>query len=479
MSITTFSDLGISESICTAIQEMGFEAPTKIQEAAIPAIMKGGDVAGQAQTGTGKTAAFSIPLLERVDIGLNQTQGLVLCPTRELAVQITGEILKLGSHCKGLHVTPVYGGQPIGRQISQLKRGSHIVVGTPGRLIDHLKRGTLNLENLRMVVLDEVDEMLNMGFRDDIEQILGFAGEGNTRQTVMFSATLSAAIKKLMKRWFENPELIQVESQVSGASGIEQYLVEVRDSMRTEGICRILDLNQYKRSLVFCNTKRTCDSLVDDMQSRGYSSGVLHGDMNQNMRDKVMAEFRNGRIDLLIATDVAARGLDVENVDVVFNYDIPHDPEYYVHRIGRTGRAGRDGTAYTFSAGRKNKNIRFIEKQLKMNLKSIPLPSVKEVKSSLREAFQEEVSKTLETGGLRPFIEQVEAIASDRFSPMEVAAALLKMREESRPEEKEKESGSAPKQKRSARKQRSKPTKKDPFYTPFVKKGKGRSRKRR
>ncbi|MEX0889945.1 MAG: DEAD/DEAH box helicase, partial [Balneolaceae bacterium] len=235
MSITTFSDLGISESICTAIQEMGFEAPTKIQEAAIPAILKGGDVAGQAQTGTGKTAAFSIPLLERVDTGLNQTQGLVLCPTRELAVQSTGEILKLGSHCKGIHVTPVYGGQPIGRQISQLKRGSHIVVGTPGRLIDHLKRGTLNLESLRMVVLDEVDEMLNMGFRDDIEQILGFAGEGNTRQTVMFSATLSAAIKKLMKRWFDNPELIQVESQVSGASGIEQYLVEVRDSMRTEG----------------------------------------------------------------------------------------------------------------------------------------------------------------------------------------------------------------------------------------------------
>ncbi len=429
MNTVQFADLGIGTPINKAIQEMGFEAPTKIQTAAIPKILEGKDVAGQAQTGTGKTAAFAIPVLEKIDQNNREVQAIVMCPTRELAIQVAGEFNNLSKFMGGVKVTPVYGGQPISRQIKQLKSGTQIVVGTPGRVIDHLKRKTLNLNQLKMVVLDEADEMLNMGFREDIETILGFTSGDSERQTIMFSATMSTGIKKIMKRWFQNPEMIKVEGKAPSADGIEQYIVEARDSMRTEGICRLLDLNDYRLALIFCNTKRKCDSLVLEMQSRGYSSDALHGDMSQNIRDKVMNKFRQGNIDVLIATDVAARGLDVDDIDVVFNYDIPQDPEYYVHRIGRTGRAGRKGVAYTFSSGRKSKNIRFIEKILKVKIDTIPLPSVKDVEASQRDAFLDEIEKNLEAGGLRPYIEQIESLSGDKFTPIEVAAVLLKMQD--------------------------------------------------
>lgn len=465
---------------------MGFEAATKIQAAAIPAIMQGKDVAGQAQTGTGKTAAFAIPVLEKIDPKSGNVQAIVMCPTRELAVQVTGEFIKLAKYIKGVHITPVYGGQPISRQIKQIKAGTQIVVGTPGRVIDHLKRGTLKLDALKMVILDEADEMLNMGFRDDIETILGFSNDGEGRQTIMFSATMSKDIKRIMKRYFTDPEMIKVEGKAPAADGIEQYIVEARDSMRTEGICRLLDINDYKLALIFCNTKRKCDSLVGEMQSRGYSSDALHGDMSQNVRDKVMDKFRKGRIDVLIATDVAARGLDVDDIDVVFNYDVPQDPEYYVHRIGRTGRAGRDGVAYTFSSGRKNKNLRYIENNLKIKLKTIPLPSDKDVKASKMDAFNQKISQTLEAGGLRPFIEQVEALASDKFTPIEVAAAILKMQqgdklpnfsssnESSHSDSKSRNSSSQGRPKR--RKTREKNREDEPFYKPFTG---GKSNKKR
>ena len=408
---------------------MGYEAPTKVQAAAIPKIREGRDVAGQAQTGTGKTAAFAIPLLENIDPKLRTVQAIVMCPTRELAVQVTGEIIKLAKYIGGIHATPVYGGQPIQRQIKQIKDGSQIVVGTPGRVIDHLKRGTLSLNLLKMVVLDEADEMLNMGFREDIEEILSYTPEDVLRQTVMFSATMSPEIRKIMAQYFNDPVTVTVEGKTPSAEGITHYVVEVRDSMRTEGLCRLLDLHNYSLSLVFCNTKRTCDSLVEEIRSRGYAADALHGDMTQQVRDKVMRSFREGRIEILVATDVAARGLDVENVDAVFNYDIPQDPEYYVHRIGRTGRAGKTGVAYTFATGRKYRNIRYIENKLRMTFPVLPLPSMKEVAASARDSIRDEIREVLESGGLRPYVEQIEAIAEEGFASVEVAAALLKMKE--------------------------------------------------
>lgn len=407
---------------------MGFEAPTPIQASCIPAILEGKDLVGQAQTGTGKTAAFGIPALQLADRGSKSPSVLILCPTRELAIQVTGEIIKLGRFTHGVFTVPIYGGQPISRQIKALKKGAQIVVGTPGRIIDHLKRGTLKLGALKLVVLDEADEMLNMGFREDLERILDFS-KGKS-QTVMFSATVPKAIRRIMDKWMVNPQKVTIKGQAQTAEGIEQYIMEIRDSMRVEAISRIMDMGDFRLGLVFSNTKRQCDNLVQEFQSRGFSADALHGDMRQNVRDKVMNKFRNGNIELLIATDVAARGLDVDDIDVVFNYDVPQDPEYYVHRIGRTGRAGRKGTAFTFSSGRRKKQIRFIEKIIRKKLTPASMPSVKEVQVSKLESQLGEVIDTLQKGGLRTHIELLEPISEDGFSPIEIAAALLKMRME-------------------------------------------------
>lgn len=426
MKNTSFSELNIQPDILKAVNDMGFEAPTPIQSSCIPSILSGNDVVGQAQTGTGKTAAFGIPALQMADRGSKTPSILILCPTRELAIQVTGELIKLAKYTHGVFTVPVYGGQPISRQLKALKKGAQIVVGTPGRVIDHLKRGTLKLGALKMVVLDEADEMLNMGFREDLEQILSYS-HGKS-QTVMFSATVPKAIKGIMNRWMDNPEMIKVEGRAQTAEGIDQFVMEVRDSMRTEAISRIMDMGNFRLGLIFSNTKRQCDNLVQEFQSRGFSADALHGDMRQNVRDKVMNKFRNGNIEMLIATDVAARGLDVDDIDVVFNYDIPQDPEYYVHRIGRTGRAGKTGMAITFSSGRKRKQIRFIEKIVRTRLKPLPMPSVKEVQISKLESKLDEVYDVLQQGGLREYIELLEPIAEDGYSPIELAAALLKMK---------------------------------------------------
>lgn len=428
MKNTSFSELNLQPEIIQAINNMGFEAPTPIQSSCIPAILEGKDLVGQAQTGTGKTAAFGIPALQLADRGSRSPSVLILCPTRELAIQVTGEIIKLGKFTDGVFTVPIYGGQPISRQIKALKKGAQIVVGTPGRIIDHLKRGTLKLGALKLVVLDEADEMLNMGFREDLETILDFS-KGKS-QTVMFSATVPKAIRNIMNKWMNNPKKVTIEGQAQTAEGIEQYVIEVRDSMRVEAISRIMDMGDYRLGLVFSNTKRQCDNLVQEFQSRGFSADALHGDMRQNVRDKVMNKFRNGNIELLIATDVAARGLDVDDIDVVFNFDVPQDPEYYVHRIGRTGRAGRKGTAYTFSSGRRKKQIRFIEKITRKKLTPASMPSIKEVEQSKMESQLEEVLDTLQKGGLRSHIELLEPFAEDGFSPIEIAAALLKMKME-------------------------------------------------
>ncbi|HEX6981712.1 MAG TPA: DEAD/DEAH box helicase [Balneolaceae bacterium] len=438
MTDLKFAELNLSQQLLQGLQDMGFEEPTPIQEQCISPLLKGLDIVGQAQTGTGKTAAFGIPVVEQTDLSNNNVQTIIMCPTRELAIQVTGELIKIGKHFDGLHVVPVYGGQSISHQIKALKRGAHVVVGTPGRTIDHLRRGTLKLDHLKKVVFDEADEMLNMGFRDDMEQILSYA-EGPV-QAIMFSATMSKGIRKIMKRYMNNPQTVRIERKELAAPSIEQYIVEVRDSVRTEAICRFMDINDFKLALTFCNTKRKTEQVSNELRSRGYSSDFINGDLNQNQRDRVMAKFRSGAIDILVGTDVAARGIDVEDIDAVFNYDIPQDPEYYVHRIGRTGRAGRSGMAITFATKRKSKQLRTIEKQIKSRLNPLQMPSAADVQKSRIAGQMEEITEVLEKGDLRPFIEQIENYADDRFTTIEIAAALLKMKTAS-PEVQNDESG--------------------------------------
>lgn len=426
MNNSTFTDLSLSDQMLQGITEMGFEAPTPIQVQCIPLIKEGRDLVGQAQTGTGKTAAFGIPIVEQIDIDNKNVQTLIQCPTRELAIQVTGELMRLGQFRPGLHIVPIYGGQPINRQFKALRQGAHVVVGTPGRTIDHLQRGTLKLEQLTRLVFDEADEMLNMGFREDMEEILSYTG--GPIQKIMFSATVPKPIRQIMNRYMTNPETVTIERKKITAPNIDQYAVEVRDSVRTEAVCRLMDYYDYKLALVFCNTKRKTEKVASELRSRGYSSDLINGDLSQNQRDRVMGKFRNGSVDILVATDVAARGIDVEDIDVVFNYDIPHDPEYYVHRIGRTGRAGRSGTAILFTSRNKRKQIRSIEKQIKTKLERLEMPSNEQVEASRLSSQLEEVIQTLEEGGLRDYIEQIENISDDRFTTIEIAAALLKMK---------------------------------------------------
>ena len=342
---------GLSPEVAQAIEEMGYETPTPIQQQAIPPMLAGRDVIGQAQTGTGKTAAFGIPLVEKIDPALRRVQALVLCPTRELAMQTAGELMKLGRRRAGLIVVPVYGGQPIERQLRALQNGAQVVVGTPGRVMDHMKRGTLNFDALKLAVLDEADEMLDMGFRDDIETILSATSEA--RQTALFSATMPRPILALASRYLNDPVQVRIEKRELTVEKIEQCYISVRSFHKNELLSRLLTLEDIKLALVFCNTKQGVESVVTELQHRGFSAAGLHGDMRQIERDAIMARYRNGLINVLVATDVAARGLDIDNIEAVFNYDIPLDVEYYVHRIGRTGRAGKEGRAYTFVVGRE------------------------------------------------------------------------------------------------------------------------------
>ena len=342
---------GLSPEVAQAIEEMGYETPTPIQQQAIPPMLAGRDVIGQAQTGTGKTAAFGIPLVEKIDPALRRVQALVLCPTRELAMQTAGELMKLGRRRAGLIVVPVYGGQPIERQLRALQNGAQVVVGTPGRVMDHMKRGTLSFDELKLAVLDEADEMLDMGFRDDIETIL--SATSAARQTALFSATMPRPILALASRYLNDPVQVRIEKRELTVEKIEQCYISVRSFHKNELLSRLLTLEDIKLALVFCNTKQGVESVVTELQHRGFSAAGLHGDMRQIERDAIMARYRNGLINVLVATDVAARGLDIDNIEAVFNYDIPLDVEYYVHRIGRTGRAGKEGRAYTFVVGRE------------------------------------------------------------------------------------------------------------------------------
>lgn len=421
-----FEELNIDERILRAIEDMGFEETSPIQTQAIPAVCEGIDVVGQAQTGTGKTAAYTIPMLMKINPQIKKPQAIVLCPTRELAVQVAEEIRKLAKYMSDIKVFPVYGGQEIVRQIKSLKTGVQIIVGTPGRVMDHMRRKTVKFDNINMVILDEADEMLDMGFREDMETIL--TDTPQDRQTVMFSATMPKAIMDIARNFQKDAKVIKVVRKELTVSNIEQFYYEVRPKNKTEVLCRLIDIYNPRLSVVFCNTKRQVDELISELKGRGYFADGIHGDMKQQQRDRVMDDFRSGKVDILIATDVAARGIDVDDVDMVFNYDIPQDEEYYVHRIGRTGRAGRSGMALSFISGKEVYKLKDIERYCKTKILAKPVPSLDDVKNTKVDNMFEKIKQTIEEGGLTDMVNLVEEhVNQEEYTSMDMAAALLKM----------------------------------------------------
>lgn len=426
METVRFDELDLYPQVLRAIADMGFEEATPIQSQAIPVVMSGVDVIGQAQTGTGKTASFGIPVLHKVDPNSRKTQVIILSPTRELAIQVADEIRKLAKYMHGVKVLPVYGGQEIGRQIKALKGGAQIIVGTPGRVMDHLRRKTIRCDAIHTVVLDEADEMLNMGFRDDIETILEYIpAEG--RQTILFSATMPKPILDITRKYQHDAVNIKVVKKELTVPSIEQYYYDVKRSDKVEVLTRLLDYYNPKLSLVFCNTKRMVDELAEELKGRGYFAEGLHGDMKQSQRDRVMKGFRSGKTEILIATDVAARGIDVDDVEAVFNYDIPQDDEYYVHRIGRTGRVGRTGRAFTFVKGKEVYKLKDIMRYCKTKIVAMPIPSTDDVAQIKAEKVMEEIGRIIDEENLSDMIDMIERqVNASDYTAMDIAAAFLK-----------------------------------------------------
>jgi ATP-dependent RNA helicase DeaD len=418
-----FSELGLSPELLKAVERMGFEEASPIQSEAIPVLLTGVDVVGQSQTGSGKTAAFAIPAIERVDSALRAAQVLVLCPTRELAVQVAEEVAKLASFKRGVKELPIYGGASYDRQIRGLKDGAQIIIGTPGRVIDHLDRGTLRLDDVHTVILDEADRMLDMGFRDDIESILQNAPED--RQTVLFSATLPRAIQDLIRNYTREPRNIRIEPQTLTIPNIDQVYYEVDRRSKLEALCRIIDVQDVKLAIIFCATKMMCDQLAEHLAARGYLADKLHGDMTQAMRERVMRRFRERKVEFLVATDVAARGLDVDDIEVVFNYDLPQDGEDYVHRIGRTGRAGRSGRAITFVAGREIRKLEGMNRLTKSRIRREKVPSLEEVEEKRSNQTFELLRETLESGEYLRRDALVDRLLDQGHAPTDIASALL------------------------------------------------------
>jgi ATP-dependent RNA helicase DeaD len=419
-----FNELDVSKEILQAVEEMGFEETTPIQAKAIPAILNGEDIVGQAQTGTGKTAAFGIPLLESVDDSDNNVQTIILCPTRELAIQVAEELKQLAKYKNRLYTLPVYGGQSINRQIRALKKGVQIVIGTPGRVMDHIRRGTLKLNKVNYFVLDEADVMLDMGFIDDIESILRDIPD--QRQTLFFSATIPRQIKRLSKKYQKKSNFVKVAHENLTVPSIEQLYYEIRRNDKLKALSRLLDYTNPELAIVFCNTRRMVDDLNIKLQARGYLSDAIHGGLNQNQRDQVMNKFRKGIIEVLVATDVAARGIDVDNVEAVFNYDLPQDTDYYVHRIGRTGRAGKSGQAHNFVVGKDIYKLRDIQKYTKSKIKRSEIPTQDDIQQAQFDKFSEELSDYMDSNNLRKYIELIEDLIDERYSAIEIAAALMK-----------------------------------------------------
>ena len=426
METIHFEESGIDERIVRAVKEMGFESMSPIQQEAIPAVLRGEDIIGQAQTGTGKTAAFGIPALQMIDPDAKGVQCIVLCPTRELAIQAADEIRKYAKYMHGIKVLPIYGGQDISRQIRSLASNVQIVVGTPGRVMDHMRRHTLKLKNIKLMVLDEADEMLNMGFREDIETIL--AGIGTEHQTVLFSATMPQAILDITSQYQKaDAKHIQIQKKELTIPLVKQYYYEVKRENKEEVAARLLDYYNPRQTLVFCNTKKMVDELCEKLKGRGYFAEGLHGDLSQAQRDKVMQGFRKGTTEILIATDVAARGIDVDDVEAVINYDVPQDIEYYVHRIGRTGRAGRSGRSFTLVVGREIYKIREIEKVCNTKIKARRVPSGADVTAAKSEKILTEILTVLKEQDLSTMLPIIEAkLNEEDCTAMELCAAFLK-----------------------------------------------------
>ena len=426
METIRFDELNLDAKILRAVTDMGFEVASPIQAKAIPLEIEGKDIIGQAQTGTGKTAAFGIPLLQKIDPKNKKLQAVVLCPTRELAIQVADEIRSLAKYMHGIKVLPIYGGQEIVKQIRSLKDGVQVIIGTPGRVMDHMRRKTIKFGQVHTVVLDEADEMLNMGFLEDMETILSELPE--ERQTVMFSATMPAAIAEIAKKFQKEPEIVKVVKKDLTVPKVTQYYYEVKPKNKIEVMCRLLDMYAPKLSVVFCNTKRQVDELVLALQGRGYFAEGLHGDLKQVQRDRVMNGFRKGRTDILVATDVAARGIDVDDVEAVFNYDIPQDEEYYVHRIGRTGRAGREGKAFSLVVGKEVYKLRDIQRYCKTKIVPQPIPSIDDVTEIKADKILCQAEELLQDSDMNRLIDIIEKkVLEEDYTTLDLAAGLLRM----------------------------------------------------
>jgi ATP-dependent RNA helicase DeaD len=418
-----FSELGLSPEILKAVDKMGFEEASPIQTAVIPHGLAGRDVVGQSATGSGKTAAFAIPAIEKVDTHLRKVQVLVLCPTRELAVQVAEEFGKLGSFKKGLMEVPIYGGQSYERQFRALDAGAQVVIGTPGRVMDHMERGSLRLDALKVVVLDEADRMLDMGFRDDIEHILKSVPE--QRQCLFFSATMPRAIQDLIKHYTRNPEWVKIESHAQNAPQVEQIYFEVDRRSKIELLTRLIDLHDFRFGIIFCSTKIMVDELDEHLHARGYSTDRLHGDITQAQRTRVMDKFRRRGFEFLVATDVAARGLDVDDLEVVFNFDVPHDAEDYTHRIGRTGRAGKKGMAFTFVAGRELYKLQSMIHYARLKIRRERIPSLDEVEEAKGSVFFNKLRATLDEKKFKSHDQMIDRLLEQGYTSTDIASALI------------------------------------------------------
>ncbi len=423
---TSFRELNLIEPLLQTLDEVGYETPSPIQAATIPLLLAGKDVLGQAQTGTGKTAAFALPLLSKIDLSKKLPQVLVLAPTRELAIQVAEAFQRYATKLKGFHVVPIYGGQDHRRQVQLLQRGVHVVVGTPGRVMDHMRRGTLKLEGLTTLVLDEADEMLRMGFIDDVEWVLEQTPK--TRQIALFSATMPAVIRRIAQKHLHEPEEITIKVTTTTASTIRQRFWMVSGLHKLDALSRILEAETFDAMIIFVRTKTATTELAEKLEARGYSTAPLSGDIAQNQREKTIDQLKSGKIDILIATDVAARGLDVERISHVINYDIPYDPEAYVHRIGRTGRAGRSGDAILFVAPRERRLLAAIEKSTRQKIDPMELPSTEVINDKRVADFKQHISDTLATEELGFFYQLLEQYQQEHNVPaLEIAAALARL----------------------------------------------------
>ena len=427
-----FAELGITDTLTRTLAKLGYETPTPIQAESIPLLLQGRDLIGQAQTGTGKTAAFALPILSRIPSGSKAPQALVICPTRELAIQVAEAFQTYARNIKGFHVLPVYGGQDMSTQLRQLKRGVDVVVGTPGRLLDHLKRRTLDLSTVKTVVLDEADEMLRMGFIDDVEAILSHTS--GSQQTVLFSATLPEPIRRVAERFLSDPAHVRIKSKSATVDTIDQHYWLMHNNQKLDCLTQLLEAEEFDGVIIFTRTRGATVELAEKISARGYSCSAINGDMSQSAREQTISRLKKGKIDILVATDVAARGLDVERVSLVVNYDIPHDPESYIHRIGRTGRAGREGRAVLFITPREQRLLRAIEKTTNRKIPALQLPTAEEIVDQRRQRFKASITEAL---GQRPapiFAQMIKELCEETGeTPTAIAAAMAELLQGDRP----------------------------------------------